>query len=465
MSDLSECIGEVIQSGQLFRRGQAILIAVSGGLDSMVLLHILHRLSPRNRWRLSVAHLNHRLRGRTSDADERLVRSTCKKLKLPIFVQRMDVRRLGKEQKLSVEMAARKARHAFLAGVAVRKRIPTIALAHHADDQVELFFIRLLRGAGGEGLAGMKRRSPSPVAREIEIIRPFLAEPKSALQKYALENKIPFREDATNAMPDFLRNRIRIELLPLLRRGYQPALSRNVLRLMEIIGAESELTGQMAEEWLSSARRKRKKPHDPFSQLPLAVQRRCLQLQLLAQNVSPTFDLVEKLRLKPLEPVSVESSDSGSKSILRDFDGFLHLQYFTPIQFNAKSRQVTLTEAAGQATFNGVSIGWRLQARPGLPLPPRKSGTEYFDADRVGLGIVLRHWRKGDRFQPIGMPTAVKLQDLFVNQKVPRALRHNLLVAETAKGGIFWVEGMRISERFQLTKSTKRRLQWRWHRD
>jgi tRNA(Ile)-lysidine synthase len=97
-------------------------------------------------------------------------------------------------------------------------------------------------------------------------------------------------------------------------------------------------------------------------------------------------------------------------------------------------------------------------------LPERKSGTEYFDAERVGLRIILRHWRKGDRFQPIGTPTALKLQDLFVNQKVPRALRHKLVVAESAKG-IFWVEGMRISERFQLTKATKRRLQWRWRRD
>ena len=288
MTDFLQRVEQNIQNRELFKRGGKILVAVSGGLDSMVLLHILHRLSPHNRWRLSVAHLNHRLRGRSSDADERLVRSTCKKLKLPIFVERIDVRRLGKEQKLSVEMAARKARHEFLARVAVRKRIPAIALAHHADDQIELFFIRLLRGAGGEGLAGMKRRSPSPVAREIEIIRPFLAERKSALQEYALENKIRFREDATNAVPDFLRNRIRLELLPLLRRGYQPALSRNVLRLMEIIGAESELTGQMAEDWLGSARqRKRKKPNEPFSELPQPTASLSMPCCNISRRLSP----------------------------------------------------------------------------------------------------------------------------------------------------------------------------------
>jgi tRNA(Ile)-lysidine synthase len=106
-----------------------------------------------------------------------------------------------------------------------------------------------------------------------------------------------------------------------------------------------------------------------------------------------------------------------------------------------------------------------MESKTGMKLPTRKAGTEYLDAELVGSKVVLRHWRKGDRFQPIGMSTEVKLQDLFVNQKVPRAHRHKLVLAETEKGHIFWVEGLRISERFQLTKGTKRRLQWQWSRD
>jgi tRNA(Ile)-lysidine synthase len=466
VSELWQRIHEAIESRQLLRRGQQVLVAVSGGMDSMVLLHILYQLSSRNRWRLSVAHLNHRLRGRSSDADERLVRGVSKRLGLPIFVERAEVRRLAKEQKLSIEMAARRARHEFLARIAAKKRIPTIALAHHADDQVELFFIRLLRGAGGEGLAGMKWRSPSPAAKGIQIVRPLLDEPKSALQQYAAENKIKFREDATNTAADFLRNRIRLELLPLLRRDYQPGLSRNILRLMEILRAEAELAGQIAENWLKHTRgSKGEKPLPPFSALPPAVQRRCLQLQLLTEGISPDFDLIEKLRLEPGEAINIESSASIPKSVSRDPDGLVHVQTAAPIQFNTESRKLSLARAAGGTTFNGVSIAWRLKGRRGMVLPPRRLGTEYFDAERVGGRIVLRHWQTGDRFQPIGMPTAVKLQDLFVNQKVPRELRHRLVVAESAKGDIFWVEGMRISERFQLTKATKRRLQWRWRRD
>ncbi len=158
---------------KLLRRGQAILVAVSGGLDSMVLLHVLHELSLKNGWRLTIAHLNHQLRGRHSDADERLVWQSAKELRLPIRIGCADVRRFARGHNLSVEMAARKLRHDFLARVATQRKISTVALAHHADDQLELFFLRLFRGSGGEGLAGMKWRNHSPANRKIELVRPL----------------------------------------------------------------------------------------------------------------------------------------------------------------------------------------------------------------------------------------------------------------------------------------------------
>jgi tRNA(Ile)-lysidine synthetase-like protein len=233
---------------------------------------------------------------------------------------------------------------------------------------------------------------------------------------------------------------------------------------MEIVGAETELAGQMAEDWLRHARQAKGKPK-PFPALPLAVQRRCLQMQLLAEGVSPDFELIEKLRLKPGETIDVGRASSTPQSIFREADGMVRVRVSAPIEFNTESRRISLGDSAGEASFNGVRIMYTSRARAGMILPEWRAGTEYFDAERVGHRVILRHWRKGDRFQPIGMPTALKLQDLFVNQKVPRALRHQLVVAESAKGGIFWVEGMRISERFQLTRGTKRRLQWRWRRD
>jgi len=357
--DLLKRIHEMIQTRRLIRRGESILVAVSGGLDSMVLLHILHKLAPANKWRLSVAHLNHTLRGRSSDADERLVRSVCQKLALTVFVERADVRQLAKKQKLSIELAARHLRHEFLARVAAKNRISTIALAHHADDQVELFFIRLLRGTGGDGLAGMKWRNPSPVAPKIEIVRPLLAEPKSALGEFAAANKIKFREDATNDSLDILRNRIRHELLPLLRRNYQSALSKVTLRLMEIVGEEADLARQMAEDWIANARKSRRaRRNQPFSKLPVAVQRQCLRIQSLNEGIASDFELIEKLRLEPNVNFTVHRPASSTRFISRDNDGFVHRQALEPANFNNESSQLSLRGSVGRTTFDGVTISW-----------------------------------------------------------------------------------------------------------
>ena len=221
--------GEV-QNRRLFLRGQKILVAISGGVDSMVLLHILNSFAQKNRWQISVAHFNHQLRGRASDADEKLVRQTAKKLRLKFTAGRAAVKKFATQSKISVEMAARKLRHEFLVRVAREQKVSVVALAHHADDQVELFFLRLLRGAGGEGLAGMKWRSPSPANPIIALVRPLLGFSKNEILEFARTEKIKFREDATNLSSDFLRNRIRNELLPLLQKNYQPGLAKTVLQ-------------------------------------------------------------------------------------------------------------------------------------------------------------------------------------------------------------------------------------------
>jgi tRNA(Ile)-lysidine synthase len=434
-------------------RGGTILAAVSGGLDSMTLLRVLHSLAGKWRWKIVVAHFNHQLRGRSSDADEKLVRKTAAILELPFVAGRADVKQFAQQSKISVEMAARKLRHEFFARVAGERNISTVALAHHADDQVELFFLRVLRGAGGEGLAGMKRRSPSPVNSKIMLVRPLLGCSKTEILAFARGNKIPFREDATNASNDVFRNRLRNELLPLLRNHYQPGVTKTVLRLMEIVGAEAEMVGQVAENWL-----RRRRPD--FGALSVAVQRRVLQLQLEQLNVGADFDLVEHLRESAGQFVSI-----GSRfSISRSPDGGLKLRAQPSLRFSPNELHVNLTGRAGDAEFAGAILSWRLDPGKKGGRPRKKSGCEYFDATRVGGKIILRHWRPGDRFQPIGLRAAAKLQDLFTNAKIPRDRRRDLIVAAAADGELFWVEGLRISENFKLTVGTVRRLVWHWHR-
>ena len=457
MSDLASHVEESIREKALFRDGQRILVAASGGVDSMVLLSLLHRLAAKHRWKLTVAHFNHQLRGAKSKADERLTRESARRLKLPFVAGRGDVQGFARKGGLSVEMAARKLRHDFLAGTAKKLKIPAIALAHHADDQVELFFLRLLRGAGGEGLAGMKWRNPSPSAPKIRLARPLLDLSKAALQTFAAENKTAFSEDASNSSIDIQRNRIRHELIPLLTQHYQPALDRSVVRLMEVVGAEAEFVAHAAQEWLEG-------PRAPaFQDLPLALQRRIIRQQLIDLRLSPEFDLIERLRLDPGQKTAV----SPVLTVLRDLAGVVHLHKLEPVRFNLQKRKLSLSPGghSREASFGGLTLCWEIADDNGMGNACKNSRIEYFDADKVGTAVWLRCWQPGDRFQPIGTGSPRKLQDLFTNLKVPRDERRRRVVAVTGGGELFWVEGLRMAEKFKLDENTVRRLKWSWHRD
>ncbi|MDR3456413.1 MAG: tRNA lysidine(34) synthetase TilS [Verrucomicrobiae bacterium] len=454
MSDFLQRVEAGLRAGGLPLSGGKILVAVSGGVDSMVLLHALHGLARKNRGQICVAHFNHQLRGRASAADERLVRKTAERLRLKFFGGGADVQGFAARAKLSIEMAARKLRHEFLAATARKQKISTIALAHHADDQVELFFLRLLRGAGGAGLAGMKRCSPSPADKKIRLVRPLLDLPKADLLAFARENKIRFRDDASNFSNDFLRNRVRNELLPLLRKKYQPGVTGAVLRLMTIAGAESELAGDLARGWLA-------RPDTVFEKLPVAVQRKVLLAQLTDAGVMADFELVEQLRAERGKFVSVGPGFSAARTAT----GKLELKRQAAGEFNEAEQELKLSGRAGRVEFGGVKFGWSFKTESGVPgRLARPPGSESFDAEKVGDKIVMRHWRAGDRFQPIGLGMAVKLQDLFVNAKIPAGRRRRLVLATTAAGEVFWVEGLRIGEHFKLTPGTRRRLVWRWER-
>ncbi len=485
-------MSDTIVRRRLFAPGERILVAVSGGLDSMVMLHLMLDLAGQNGWQLTVAHLNHQLRGRSSNADERLVRRTAEALSVPIVVERADVRKLARSRKLSLEMAARKARHEFLARTGTRLGLSTIALGHHADDQLELFFLRLLRGSGSQGLVGMKWKSPSPVAQSLRLVRPLLDLPKAALHEYAIRHKIAFREDASNACQDFLRNRVRHQLLPLLKKKYQPALDSVVSRTAEILAGESEFAELSARNWLSRLEEQRaqmkRKPKTRvahkrrgcrFEDLHVAIQRRVIQMQLPRLGIVSDYELVEKLRSKPEKRISITRMDrepvSASQtplqtlrkvegSIFCDADGILHLvdKPVALASFASESLTCDLSESSGSAEFGGLRLRWKFSNGTFGPKP--LPGRELFDADKVGEKVVLRHWRPGDRFQPIGMTAAVKLQDLFTNLKISADNRRGLVLAATSEGEVFWAEGLRISERFKLTSQTIRRLHWSWER-
>jgi len=460
---------------QLFRRGERILVGVSGGVDSIVLLHALNCLAPEMGWDLTVAHLNHLLRGRSSRADAKFVETFTRCLGLRFCGSVAKVQSIARQTRISLEMAGRQARHALFVRAAHENKCSSIALAHHADDQVELFFLRLLRG-GGEGLSGMHWINTLPNHPHLRLCRPLLNLTKAVIKKYADSMDLFFREDASNANLDFQRNRIRHELLPLLRRDYQAGLDSVIIRAMDILSAEADCVGDIARKWIKARR-------PSFDSLPVAVQRRALQSQLYAAGIVPDFSQIESLRCFPNRPVNLrkEQSDGPTEGIMprnsltsRDTavarDGKGRIYFPKPAvkeQIEPNSEIQVELGLLGNRKFGGASVSWRVENRRGARIvtsPMAQGLVECFDADKLGERILLRYWRPGDRFQPIGLSKSVKLQNLFTNAKIPRNRRHKLILAMTELGHIFWVEGIRISEQFKLSPNSRRRLVWQFKR-
>lgn len=451
MHPLVDHVRTVMATHRLWPANRRLLVAVSGGVDSVALFRVLHQLAPETGVRLVLAHAHHQLRGHEADRDAALVETLGRELDCPCVVGRLAVREALEQSGESLEMVARRLRHAFLARCAREQKVGAVALAHHAGDQAELFFLRLFRGAGGDGLGGMKRRSPSPADPGVTLIRPLLDVPKALLLDFAAAEGIAFGEDSSNADRDILRNRIRHELLPLLHRDFTPAIEALTNRAAELVGAEAEFVRLAAARWLAATRRTR------FENLHPAVQRAVIREQLWALGQHADFELIERLRLTE-QRVSLDREHT----VQRAASGKVRRQAARPPEFQRGEKRLLLRGTRGAAEFDRTQITW--ERRPAAKVTRLRSqpSCEQFDANAVGRRVVLRHWRPGDRFQPLGFKQPARLQDLLVNRKIPAARRRQLLVAATDQGVIFWVEELPPGEHFKLTPATRTRLLWSW---
>lgn len=447
-----------IRQRSLFAPGERLMVAVSGGVDSVVLLRALCALVPNPAATLTVAHFDHQLRGKVSAADAQWVGALATSLGVPFCVGKGSVMRRVRDQGISVEMAARQLRFAFLRRAARRHRCSAVVTAHHAEDQVELFFLRAARGAGGDGLSGMGWSEPFPMAASegLRLIRPLLALSKKEIQAWAAAHQFAFREDATNAEDIGLRNRLRNRVLPLWVQEMGDGAVAATCRSMEILGEESRCVEALAHAWRADSK------GCTFVSLPVAVQRQVIRLQLIDLGQTPEFNLIEHLRQHSGDAVSVPGQSLGGRRLVADRSGRVEWVESKPApDFEASLIPVRLSGNQGQVELSDGRIRWyRVSRTRGTGLPKVPRGFEVFDRARVGGRVVLRHWQPGDRFCPLGFKGSAKLQDLFVNQKVPAAARRRLWLASGQGGNIFWVEGLRPGDAFKVTASTRDCLVW-----
>lgn len=442
-------IQQAVQRHRLFQRGDRVLVAVSGGADSVALIAALKALAPRLGITPAVAHLNHGIRGKASDQDAHFVRALAHRLKLPFVGGCCDVPRLARRKGLSVEMAAREARYDFLAQSAKRAGVDAVATAHTADDQAETVLLKLARGAGAGGLGGIPRVG---AMHGVKIVRPLLDLSRKDILRFLRKKKLKWREDASNRDVTFLRNRVRHEILPLLEKKLNPAIRHVLLRTAEILSEENqwldEHAGFVLGKCVSAA--DGSLAVGTLKRCHTALRRRVIRLWLALSGMpveTVDFDAVERISaLMDTGKGTGTTELAGSWEVKRRYDRLvLARDTAAPaeaVRQGVKCPGETVVAGRGWRILTAIRPGLhkqkaagpgRLPARASLRVPPR------------GKAFVVRSWRAGDRMRPLGLNGSKKLQDIFTDAKLAPEDRLAVPVFECG-GEIVWIPGYRVAE-------------------
>lgn len=459
-SDLSNKVEQFIQKEKLLEHGDGVVVAVSGGPDSVGLLHLLFMLSKRWNWRLTVAHVNHGFRGEESDWEEKEVARLAEHLGLPFQSVFIDVPKYIHETGKNTQVAAREKRYAFLMDVAKQTKSCRIALAHHADDQAETVMMRILRGTGPSGLTGI------PVKRMekngVELVRPLLRIYKSEIINYCKENDLTYCIDSSNLQTKYVRNQIRSVVLPFLSR-YNEQLPSSLNRLTEMMAAENDYLDKEAERLFDQFIEKKERAYfwsaKWFATVHVALQRRLIKLILNCLATGPDaadFLNIEQIRsaiLRTTVPSNFKWGIAQNITLSREYDRMALHSMFLPslsyyYQVHQGQQELLLNETGVRVVFqwlntheNENGLGDAYQA--------------YFDADGISFPLIFRTRRPGDRMSPLGLNGTKKVKDIFIDAKVPPTLRNQIPIVTDANGDILWLPGIRRSSRAVCTDNTK----------
>jgi tRNA(Ile)-lysidine synthase len=474
-----------------------VVVGVSGGPDSLCLLHILRRLSPELSLNLHVAHLNHQMRGEEADADAAFVARLAAEWNLPATVESADVPALAREQKLALEEAARRARYAFLARVACQTNARTIAVAHNADDQTETILMHWLRGSGLAGLRGMLPSTPmgdlkleigdwepatdsplsatgSPVSflQFLTLIRPLLAIPRTDIEAYCAQHSLQPRFDRSNLDTTYFRNRLRHELIPILET-YNVNIREVLHRSSSVLAADYELLRKQVEEtWEQVVRTETDRAVIidlvAWRALPLALRRSTIREAI--HRLRRTLRNIDFVHVENAVAILARGKTGAQATLPRGL--VLTIGYDTIIVADQDYRDFPDLPLLPAGHSQSVAVPgrtqlsettWVLKAEvaPRFIMRDKDVTTAVgweacLDAAVAGLSPYLRPRRPGDRFCPLGMGGRYKrLNEFMINEKIPAIWRDYIPLLVNENGQIVWVCGWRTDDRARVTQETQ----------
>lgn len=427
-----------IAVNNLIKPGDRILLTVSGGIDSMVMAHLFYKQN----YNIGIAHCNFGLRSTASDKDEDLVRNFAGDHKIPFYVKKFQTKEFAGKNKLSVQMAARDLRYKWFEELRKENGYDTIAVAHNLNDNIETLLINLTRGTGLAGMTGMK-----PLSNK--IIRPLLFATRKDILNYRNKHKIEFREDSSNADTKYTRNKIRHLVIPVLKE-INPSIESTLNETAERFGGLNEIVA----EYMEILREKISEEKGEFITFNVS------SLKAYLHNKTVFFEL--------FRPYGI--TNALLNDLVKVIAGKTGGQIITDSHRIIKNRKelVVSEEGSGKEAFYSIETIEALSNFPGISSARYVKITDTFeipsdrsmaciDATKVTFPLVIRKWKAGDHFCPLGMNQRKKLSDYFIDNKYSLFDKENIFILES-DGEIVWIIGDRIDDRFKITGTTTKGL-------
>jgi tRNA(Ile)-lysidine synthase len=467
-------VKEAINEFDMLQAKDSVLVGVSGGPDSVALLHLLCELSPALSLRLGIAHLNHGFRGQDADNEADFVSSLADKLDLPLHIKKEDIRSFAVKKKISIEEAGRHVRYAFFDEIARKHDYNKIALGHHADDNAESILMFIIKGTGPAGMAGI-----APV-REGRIIRPLIRLTRRQIMRYLAAKRLPHVTDSSNLDPEFMRNRIRHHLIPVLQSKYNPGITQTLNRFGEIFRSEEEWLTNVLDPIFESLATHTEKNSVRLSLKGLrglheAARRRVIRRAIAAAKgdlrrisfahvTSATRLLRADCKGRSLDfPDRIRIQKTGDALVISQEKQDLRKISTKAFRTQPQACRYHI-QAPGDApeTLHMEKAGLRLRLTSisAKDLPAlHKTGQRvaFFDMNKLQFPLLLRNYQPGDRFTPLGVKGSQKVKKFFIDHKIPRDQRQRCLMLLSGNR-IAWVVGHRIGEQFRVAPETRRIL-------